>query len=77
MTYHHDQTPGVQKAFAKDVKTLVSAIEEIGNPFTEKTVDLYNLDTKDVMPAFVVESINCAQLVGKVQYEAYVEERLD
>ena len=34
---HHDQTSSVQKSFAKDVRSLVSVIEELGNPFDEES----------------------------------------
>ena len=32
---HHEEVPSVQKAFAKDVKSLITVIEEMGNPFCE------------------------------------------
>ena len=40
-TRHHDQTPSVQTAFAKDidVRSLVSVIEDLGNPFEEESND--------------------------------------
>ena len=34
-THHHEQASGVQKTFAEDVKSLVSVIDDMGNPFTE------------------------------------------
>ena len=34
-TRHHEQIESVQKAFAKDVKSLITVIEEMGNPFCE------------------------------------------
>ena len=48
-TRHHEQTPGVQVLFKKDVTSLVSAIEEVGNPFEEDSKDLYALDSKVIM----------------------------
>ena len=33
---HHDQTPSVQTSFAKDVCSLVSVMEDLGNPFEEE-----------------------------------------
>ena len=33
---HHDQQPGVQQNFLKDVTSLVTVIDDIGNPFLEK-----------------------------------------
>ena len=37
---HHEQHPGVQTAFLKYVKSLVAVIEEMGNPFLEKSEHL-------------------------------------
>ena len=45
-TRHRDQTPSVQTSFAKYVRSLVSLIEEISNPFEEESMDLIVLDTK-------------------------------
>ena len=44
---HHDQKPGVQAAFMKDVRTLIAVFQEMGNPFLENTQDLLVLDTYD------------------------------
>ena len=33
--HHHDQQPAVQTAFLKEVRELVTVLEEIGNPFLE------------------------------------------
>ena len=41
-----EQIPSVQKNFTYHVKGVVSAIEELENPFSETTKDLYTLDTK-------------------------------
>ncbi len=51
---HHDQMLSVQKVFVKEVKDLV---EELGNPFREDSGDLLVLDTKDIMPKEVVDSV--------------------
>ena len=45
-SHHHEQTPGVQAAFKEDMLSLVSAIEEMGNPFQEDSSDLLVLDSK-------------------------------
>jgi len=47
-TLHHDQTESIQKSFDKDVRSLVSVFEELGNPFLEETTDILVLDTKEV-----------------------------
>lgn len=34
---HHEEKPGVQSTFSKDVVNTVSCFEELGNPFTEES----------------------------------------
>ena len=46
---HHEQHPGVQASFLKDVKSLIAVFIEMGNPFLGKGQDLLVLDTKDIM----------------------------
>jgi len=48
---HHEEAKHVQKAFQRDVRSLVSTIEEMGNPFTEESSDLLTLDSKDIADA--------------------------
>ena len=55
---HHDQTKSIQKSFDKDVRSLVSVIEELGNPF----LDIMVLDKKDTASSSVTQSV---QKVGK------------
>jgi hypothetical protein len=74
---HHEQVPGVQKAFANDVHNLTKELNDLGNPFTEDSTDLVVLDTKDIMPDSVVEAVKTAKLKGESQYTTYVEERLN
>ena len=61
---HHEQTPGVQKAFEKDVRNLIKEIDSMGNAFTEDSNELIVLDTKDIMPDCVVESVKTSKLKG-------------
>ena len=53
--HHHDQQPGVQAAFLKEVKALVTVLEEMGNPFLEHTQDLLVIDTRDIMDTEVAD----------------------
>ena len=62
---HHEQHPGVQAAFQKDVKSLVAVIEEMGNPFLEKSEDLMVLDTRDILDTSVGETVRKAESLGK------------
>ena len=56
-TRHHDQTPSVQTSFVRDVRTLVSVIEELGNPFEEESMDLVVLDTKEIAGPVAVDAL--------------------
>ena len=73
---HHDQQPGVQQNFLKDVTSLVTVIDDMGNPFLEKSHDLLVLDTKNIMDASVVETVRKIKSLGLDQYKKFVEERL-
>ena len=46
--HHHDQQPPGQTAFLKDVRALVTVLEEMGNPFLECSQDLLIIDTRDM-----------------------------
>lgn len=37
---HHETSKGLQSKFAKEVQSLVTVVEEMGNPFTEKSLTL-------------------------------------
>ena len=74
---HHEEVPSVQKAFAKDVKSLIGVIEENGNPFCEDSVHLLVLDTKKIVPKCVVEAVSGAKVKGQSVYDKYVKERLN
>ena len=43
---HHDQTASMLNAFRKDVCSLVSVMEELGNLFEEENEDRLVLDSK-------------------------------
>lgn len=75
-TRHHEQTRHAQMAFARDVKALTGAIEDMGNPFCENSSDLLVLDSRDLADAAVIDTVNQIEKLGQDQYEAYVSERL-
>lgn len=62
---HHEETPSIQSAFRKDVKALVAAIEEMGNPFLEETEDLVALHTKEILGSDAVTRLRKAEATGK------------
>ena len=75
-TCHHEQKRHIQAAFAQDVKSLVEAFEEMGNPFLEDSEDLLVLDSRNIVDASVRDAIQKIEQLGIDQYEVYVEERL-
>jgi len=74
---HHDQQPGVQAAFLKKVKTLVTVLEEMGNPFLEPSADLLVINTRDIMDTQVAETVRMIEKLGEEQYTKFVTERLE
>ena len=75
-TNHHDQTPSVQTSFAKDVYSLVSVMEEFGNPFEEESTDVLVIDSKEIADPATVETIQNVQRIGQEQFQAFVKECL-
>lgn len=70
-TCHHEQVPGVQ-VFFKNVASLVSSFEEVGNPFKEDTKDLLALDSKVIVENAVIQTAKNVITIG--QYNTFVEE---
>ena len=54
---HHEQTPSTQTAFKKDVLSVVSEFNELGNPFEEQGDELIAVHTRDVMDSAVVDTV--------------------
>ena len=75
-TRHHEQRPGVQKAFLQDVIALKATFDEYGNPFLESSSDLLVLDTRDITDETVVDAVNNVEELGLEQYNTFVKERL-
>ena len=67
---HHEENESWQKLFVKDVRSLTSSIEELGNPFEEA------LDTKQIADISVIETVRSAYKIGKDQFDLFVKERL-
>ena len=73
-TRHYEETPSMQNTFARDVRSLVAVIEELGNPFEEDSQDLLVLDTKEIADPAVIETVRNAKQIGKDQFEAFSKE---
>lgn len=73
---HHEQRKGVQSTFRKQVKAMCSTMEEMGNPFIERSEDLLVLDTRDIVDSSVAETVRSIEQVGQQQYKEFVAKRL-
>ena len=58
----------------KEVKSVVSVFENMGNNFLDNSKYLVILDTRDTMDAFVGETMRNAEMLVKEQYEEFVDE---
>ncbi len=75
-TRHHDQTSSVQASFAKasfakDVRSLVSAFEDLGNPFEEESTDLLVLDTKEIADLTAVKTVQNVKKIGQDKFKGF------
>ena len=73
---HHEENRSWQKLFVKDVRSLTSTIEELGNPFEEDSNELLALDTKQIADVSVIQTVESAYKIGKDQFNLFVKERL-
>ena len=73
---HHEQTQSSQDCFVKDVKNLVNAFEDAGNPYMEESDELLTLNTKVIMSSEVVSNIRRAESLGISQFEKFYSARI-
>lgn len=72
---HHEQKPGVQSAFSRDVVNTVSCLEEFGNPFLDESENLMAIHTKDIMGDQVVKTVRNASKIGEEQFRSFFKGR--
>ena len=75
-SYHHEQTPSKQMKFGQEVISLKNTIDDLGNPFTESSQDLYNLCSKDVASDEVVKTVKSIESTGVTQFNDFVQEHI-
>ena len=73
---HHEEHRSFQVSFYEDGKSLVAAVEDLGNPFLEETGDLFTLDRKVVAEESAVSRMCHIESLGKEQCEIFISERL-
>ena len=70
---HHEEAAHVQLQFIKHVTKLSATYTQYCNPFTDRTAELLNIHTKDIMADDVVESMKALEVVGKDLYHEFVK----
>ena len=73
---HSEESKQFQQQFLTDVNNLRGEVLENGNPFLENEKELHTLDTQEVMPREVVESLKECKSLGLRAHEEYVQQRL-
>ena len=58
------------------MKSLISVIDVMRNPFTDESGDLLVLDTKDLADASVVKRVEEVETLRREQFETFVKKRL-
>ena len=72
---HHEQKPGFQRSFFRDVVNTVSSLEEFGNPFEEEGEYLLAIHNKDVKSNEVIEAVRNAKRIGEEHFNLFLKER--
>ncbi|KAG7166090.1 hypothetical protein Hamer_G019870 [Homarus americanus] len=78
-TLKHGVSGDVKKVLISGTRgsdSLVTTLEDLGNPFMEMSGDLLIIHTNDVMPQEVVSTVRNIQKLSQEQYDTFVAERL-
>ena len=73
---HHDYSNSVQSIFNEEVKSLLSTLEDVGNPFDDDSSDLFDLETKISVPETIAQNLYKLENVGEKQYRDFIEQRV-
>ena len=63
--------------FVKDVNSLLELIEEMDNPFMDRTQDLTRLMSKDILCNEFATSMKNTHSTGKLHYNLFWKERVE
>ena len=72
----HPNLASTQHTFAKNVLSLLTTCDDMGNPLFEDSGDLLTLDTKVVMNKDAIRTVNAVEEIGQRQFSESVEDRL-
>lgn len=68
---HHEESSSFQRKFKEDVIKMQTAFEDACNPFLDRSPELINIKTKDIMPDDVVASLRSLEEVGLCLYREH------
>ena len=73
---HHGFSNSVQSIFHKEVKRLLSALEDVGNPFDDDSNNLFDLKTKILVPETIAQNLYELKNVGEKQFRDFIEQKV-
>ena len=73
---HHDFSNSVQSIFHKEVKSLLPALEDVGNPFDDDSNNLLDLETMIFVPEMIAQILHKLENVGEKQFQDFIEQRV-
>ena len=75
--HHHEDSPSFQEKFKKHVSGLAMELKQLCNSFiVDESVELFQLDTKDVMGEAVVMTVKTIEEIGQRKYEEFKKARV-
>lgn len=69
---HHEDTRSFEIKFRKDVDSLYTAINDLGNPFKEKEKNLVQLASRVVLSTEESSSSRKAHTIGEEQFKKFL-----
>ncbi|XP_037025687.1 uncharacterized protein LOC119067048 [Bradysia coprophila] len=75
-TKHHSQNKAEQIRFMTDVTSLLSTIEQYGNPFEDESPYLVTLVSKSQLDEQATQTVKRLAEIGKIQYSDFLSKRL-
>ena len=73
---HHEDTTSFEVKFRKDVRSLLAAMDDSGNPFKEVNENLVHIASKIVFDDAAAISVRSAYKNGEEQYYKFAQDRL-
>ena len=75
-TNHHDENKSTQQKFAYQLKSLITALDDMWNPFACGNTSLNRLHSKDIMGDSSVDCLKIIKSKGQAQFHEFLKNRL-